>query len=103
MTQPSKDKVYMSNLCQEITLPTKPLQHIDDENGEIALCILSAINVGTIKDLDDLEELCELAVRALEEIIDYPRYHIKAAEISTKARRPIRYWIYWFSTLSCKK
>jgi len=84
-----KDTVYMSNLCQEITLPTKPLQHIDDPEGEIALCILSAINVGTIKGLDDLEELCELAVRALEEIIDYQRYPIKAAEISTKARRSL--------------
>ena len=84
-----KDKVYMSNLCQEITLPTKPLNHIDDEEGEIALCILSAINVGIIKDLDDLEELCELAVRALEEIIDYQNYPIKAAEVSTKARRSL--------------
>ena len=84
-----KDKVYMSNLCQEITLPTKPLNHIDDEQGEIALCILSAINVGLIKELDDLEEICELAVRALEEIIDYQRYPIKAAEISTKARRSL--------------
>ena len=84
-----KDTVYMSNLCQEITLPTKPLQHIDDENGEIALCILSAINVGIIKELDDLEELCDLAVRALEEIIDYQRYPILAAEKSTKARRSL--------------
>ena len=84
-----KDTVYMSNLCQEITLPTKPLQHIDDENGEIALCILSAINVGLIKQFDDLEELCDLAVRALEEIIDYQRYPIQAAEISTKARRSL--------------
>jgi ribonucleoside-diphosphate reductase alpha chain len=84
-----KDTVYMSNLCQEITLPTKPLNHIDDPEGEIALCILSAINVGTIKSLDDLEELCELAVRALEEIIDYQNYPIKAAEISTKARRSL--------------
>ena len=84
-----KDKVYMSNLCQEITLPTKPLTHIDDPEGEIALCILSAINVGVIKDLQDLEELCELAVRALEEIIDYQNYPIKAAEISTKARRSL--------------
>src|SRR5210317_1371990 len=84
-----KDAVYMSNLCQEITLPTKPLEHIDDEQGEIALCILSAINVGVIKSLDDLEELCDLAVRALEEIIDYQRYPIKAAEISTKARRSL--------------
>ena len=84
-----KDTVYMSNLCQEITLPTKPLEHIDDKEGEIALCILSAINVGVIKELDDLEELCELAVRALEEIIDYQRYPIQAAEISTKARRSL--------------
>ena len=84
-----KDTVYMSNLCQEITLPTKPLQHIDDPDGEIALCILSAINVGVIKDLADLEELCDLAVRALEEIIDYQRYPIVAAEKSTKARRSL--------------
>ena len=84
-----KDTVYMSNLCQEITLPTKPLQHIDDEEGEIALCILSAINVGLIRELDDLEDLCDLAVRALEEIIDYQRYPIKAAELSTKARRSL--------------
>ena len=84
-----KDPVYMSNLCQEITLPTKPLQHIDDDNGEIALCILSAINVGVIKSLDDLEDLCDLAVRALEEIIDYQKYPIVAAEKSTKARRSL--------------
>jgi ribonucleoside-diphosphate reductase alpha chain len=84
-----KDTVYMSNLCQEITLPTKPLNHIDDEEGEIALCILSAINVGLLKSLDDLEELCDLAVRALEEIIDYQKYPIKAAEKSTKARRSL--------------
>ena len=79
----------MSNLCQEITLPTKPLQHIDDDKGEIALCILSAINVGVIKELDDLEELCDLAVRALDEIIDYQKYPVNAAEISTKARRSL--------------
>ena len=84
-----KDTVYMSNLCQEITLPTKPLQHIDDPEGEIALCILSAINVGTLKTLDDLEELCDLAVRALEEIIDFQKYPILAAEKSTKARRSL--------------
>ena len=84
-----KDTVYMSNLCQEITLPTKPLQHIDDPEGEIALCILSAINVGTLKDLDDMDELCDLAVRGLDEIIDYQKYPVKAAEISTKARRSL--------------
>ena len=84
-----KDTVYMSNLCQEITLPTKPINHIDDENGEIALCILSAINVGLINKVEDLEPLCDLAVRALDEIIDYQGYPVKAAEISTKARRSL--------------
>jgi ribonucleoside-diphosphate reductase alpha chain len=83
-----KDKVYMSNLCQEITLPTDPLEHIDGD-GEIALCILSAINVGKLKNLDELEELCDLAVRGLEELIDYQNYPIKAAELSTKNRRSL--------------
>ena len=81
--------VYMSNLCQEITLPTKPLNHIDDEDGEIALCILSAINVGKIRQLGDLEELCNLSVRALDELIDFQGYPIKAAEKATKARRSL--------------
>ena len=83
-----KDRIYMSNLCQEITLPTDPIQHIDGK-GEIALCILSAINVGTINEKDELEELCELAVRGLDEIIDHQKYPVIAAELSTKARRSL--------------
>jgi ribonucleoside-diphosphate reductase alpha chain len=83
------DKVWMSNLCQEITLPTDPIQHIDDVAGEIALCILSAINVGKIRELEDLEELCDLAVRSLEELIDYQEYPVNAAELATKARRSL--------------
>ncbi len=83
-----KDKVNMSNLCQEITLPTDPLEHIDGE-GEIALCILSAINVGKVKSDEELEELCDLSVRGLEELIDYQKYPVKAAEIATKARRSL--------------
>ena len=84
-----KDKVEMSNLCQEITLPTTPLQHIDDPNGEIALCILSAINVGTLRNLDQLEELCDLAVRGLDALIDFQGYPVKAAEIGTRNRRSL--------------
>ena len=83
-----KDKVSMSNLCQEITLPTDPLQHIDGQ-GEIALCILSAINVGKVKSDNELEELCDLSVRGLEELIDYQKYPILAAELATKARRSL--------------
>jgi len=84
-----KDKVNMSNLCQEITLPTDPLQHIDDEAGEIALCILSAINVGKVKSDEELEDLCDLSVRGLEELIDYQEYPVRAAERATKARRSL--------------
>ena len=82
------DKVNMSNLCQEITLPTDPIQHIDGE-GEIALCILSAINVGKVKSDEELEELCDLSVRGLEELIDYQKYPVVAAEVATKARRSL--------------
>ena len=83
-----KDKVNMSNLCQEITLPTDPIQHIDG-HGEIALCILSAVNVGKLKNLDELDELCELAVRGLDALIDYQQYPVKAAEQSTLNRRSL--------------
>ena len=83
-----QDTITMSNLCQEITLPTKPISGLDG-SGEIALCIISAINVGTLRNLDDFENLCDLAVRALEEIIDYQGYPVAAAERSTKARRSL--------------
>ena len=83
-------KINMSNLCQEITLPTTPLNTFDDTNGEIALCILSAINVGQLtSDFKELPELCDLAVRSLDEVIDYQKYPIKAAKISTKNRRSL--------------
>ena len=84
-----KVPVRMSNLCQEITLPTDPLNHIDDEGAEISLCILSAVNVGKIRKLTDLEDLCDIAVRALDELIDYQGYPVKAAERATKSRRSL--------------
>ncbi len=84
-----KIPVRMSNLCQEITLPTAPLSHIDDNRGEIALCILSAINVGKVRVLAELENLCDLSVRSLDELIDYQSYPVAAAEQSTKARRSL--------------
>jgi len=96
-----KDKIEMSNLCQEITLPTYPIQHIDDHLGEIALCILSAVNVGKIRNDAELEELCDLAVRGLEELIDYQQYPVKAAEMATKARRSLGVGFHRSCTLSC--
>ena len=79
----------MSNLCQEITLPTYPINHIDDKFGEIALCILSAVNVGKVRSDEELEDLCDLSVRSLDELIDYQDYPVEAAEIATKARRSL--------------
>jgi ribonucleoside-diphosphate reductase alpha chain len=85
-----KDQITMSNLCQEITEPTTPIQHIDDDNyAEIATCILSAVNVGKVKSDEELEELCDLSVRVLDEIIDYQHYPVKAAENFTKRRRSL--------------
>jgi len=83
-----KDRVWMSNLCQEITLPTDPIEHIDGE-GEIALCILSAINLGKMTSKDMMEEYCDLAVRGLEELIDHQNYPVEAAKKSTLARRSL--------------
>ena len=81
--------IRMSNLCTEITLPTKPLEHIFDEKGEISLCTLSAVNMGKIKKPSDFEKPCTLLVHALNALLDYQNYPILAAEISTKNRRPL--------------
>ena len=87
--EPSVAPIKQSNLCLEIALPTKPLQSFDDPNGEIALCTLSAFNLGIIKSLDELEELAELAVRALDNLLSYQDYPIIAAQQSSLARRTL--------------
>ncbi|PID65403.1 MAG: ribonucleoside-diphosphate reductase subunit alpha [Gammaproteobacteria bacterium] len=86
---PSVAPVRQSNLCLEIALPTKPLDDINDEQGEIALCTLSALNLGAIKNLQELEPLADLVVRALDALLDYQDYPIKAAEKATRNRRTL--------------
>ncbi|MBO2649776.1 class 1a ribonucleoside-diphosphate reductase subunit alpha [Shewanella algae] len=81
--------VRQSNLCLEIALPTKPLNNIDDPNGEIALCTLSALNLGAINDLGELEGLADLAVRALDNLLDYQDYPIPAAKTASMNRRTL--------------
>ncbi len=96
-----KAPIRMSNLCAEISLPTKPLADINDPDGEISLCTLAAINWGKIRDPKDFEKPCTLAVRALDELLDYQDYPVKAAEISTMNRRPLGIGIinlaYWLA------
>ena len=93
--------IKQSNLCCEINLPTKPLKHVFDEEGEISLCTLSAINWGLIKKPEDFERPCTLAVRALDALLDYQEYPVPAAEKSTKNRRPLGVGIinfaYWLA------
>ena len=93
--------IKQSNLCCEIDLPTKPLTNIDDPEGEISLCTLSAVNWGAIKSLEQMEKVCDLAVRALDELLDYQEYPIEAAKVSTMNRRPLGIGIinfaYWMA------
>lgn len=93
--------IRQSNLCSEIDLPTKPLNDINDPNGEISLCTLSAINWGEIRDPSDFERPCTLVVRALDELLDYQDYPVLAAKNSTMARRPLGVGIinfaYWLA------
>lgn len=97
----NKALIKMSNLCQEITLPTTPLKDINDENGEISLCTLAAINWGKIRKPSDFEKPCTLAVRALDALLDYQSYPVRAAEVGTRNRRPLGVGIinfaYWLA------
>ena len=86
---PKVAPVRQSNLCLEIALPTKPLQEVNDENGEIALCTLAAFNLGTLNSLDDLEELSELIVRALDSLLSYQDYPVPAAKKASLRRRTL--------------
>jgi ribonucleoside-diphosphate reductase alpha chain len=81
--------IRQSNLCCEIDLPTKPLNSANDDEGEISLCTLSAINWGLINEPKDFEKYCNLAVRSLDALLDYQAYPVKAAEVSTRNRRPL--------------
>ncbi|MCM0147248.1 ribonucleoside-diphosphate reductase subunit alpha [Photobacterium galatheae] len=86
---PAVAPIRQSNLCLEIALPTKPLNNVEDENGEIALCTLSAFNLGAIENLDELEGLADLTVRALDALLDYQDYPLPAARRSTMNRRTL--------------
>ena len=86
---PKVAPIRQSNLCMEIALPTKPLDNINDEEGEIALCTLSAVNLGMINDVSDIEEPAELIVRALDALLDYQDYPVAAAKNASMRRRTL--------------
>jgi len=98
---PEVAPIRQSNLCAEIDLPTKPLTDLNDPDGEISLCTLSAINWGNVKTPQDFEKACTLAVRGLDALLSYQGYPILAAQLSTEKRRPIGVGIinfaYWLA------
>lgn len=98
---PELAPIRQSNLCAEIDLPTTPLTHLNDPDGEISLCTLSAINWGNIKVVEDFESVCTLAVRGLDALLNYQDYPVLAAKNSTKKRRPLGVGIinfaYWLA------
>ena len=85
----TKAPIRQSNLCLEIALPTKPLNSVDDPEGEIALCTLSAFNLGALESLDELDKLADLVVRALDSLLDYQDYPVEAARHSSVGRRTL--------------
>jgi ribonucleoside-diphosphate reductase alpha chain len=93
--------IKQSNLCCEIDLPTKPLSDVNDPEGEISLCTLSAVNWGVVKDTTEMQKICNLAVRGLDELLDYQEYPVIAAQLSTMNRRPLGVGIinfaYWLA------
>ena len=99
--KPDVAPIRQSNLCCEINLPTKPLNDLNDPEGEISLCTLSAINWGNIKTPADFERVCALAVRGLDALLDYQKYPVLAAQLSTEKRRPLGIGIinfaYWLA------
>ncbi len=99
--KPDRAPIKMSNLCCEIDLPTVPLNDVNDEDGRIALCTLSAINWGNVKSPHDFEKMCRLAVRGLDALLSYQQYPVKAAELATQEFRPLGIGIinfaYWLA------
>ncbi|MBT3939695.1 MAG: ribonucleoside-diphosphate reductase subunit alpha, partial [Pelagibacterales bacterium] len=86
---PSQAPIKQSNLCMEITLPTKPLYSVQDKEGEVALCTLSAVNLGALESLDELEDITDIIVRSLDSLLDYQDYPLKSAEIASNNRRTL--------------
>ena len=95
--------VKMSNLCCEIDLPTVPLNDVNDELGRIALCTLSAVNWGNVKEPKDFEKACTLAVRGLDALLSYQNYPVRAAELATEEFRPLCVGIINFAYFLAKR
>lgn len=79
--------VRQSNLCLEIAIPTAPLSEEDPLEGEIGLCTLMAIVLDNA-DPSEFGELSRIAVRALDNLLDYQNYPVQSA-LKAKQRRSL--------------
>jgi ribonucleoside-diphosphate reductase alpha chain len=83
------DPIYQSNLCQEILLPTKPFQRIEDEKGRIALCTLGSVNWGAFKNPQDMRKACRVLVRSLSNLLSYQDFLSIQSKLANEDFEPL--------------
>jgi ribonucleoside-diphosphate reductase alpha chain len=100
------DPIYQSNLCQEILLPTKPFQRIEDPEGRIALCTLGSINWGAFSKPQDMRKACRVLVRSLSNLLNYQDFLSIQSKLANEDFEPLGVGItnlaYWHAKRSYK-
>jgi ribonucleoside-diphosphate reductase alpha chain len=100
------DPIYQSNLCQEILLPTRPFQRIEDPEGRIALCTLGSINWGAFRNPQDMRKACRVLVRSLSNLLNYQDFLSIQSKLANTDFEPLGVGItnlaYWHAKRSFK-
>ena len=100
------DPIYQSNLCQEILLPTKPFQRIEDPEGRIALCTLGSINWGAFRNPQEMRKACRVLVRSLSNLLQYQDFLSIQSKLANDDFEPLGVGItnlaYWHARKSFK-
>lgn len=98
--------IYQSNLCQEILLPTKAFQRIEDPEGRIALCTLGSINWGAFRHPEDMKRACRVLVRSLGNLLEYQDFLSIQSKLSNDELMPLGIGItnlaYWHAKRNMK-
>ena len=100
------DPIYQSNLCQEILLPTRPFQRIEDDAGRIALCTLGSINWGAFRNPQDMRKACRVLVRSLSNLLSYQDFLSVQSKLANTDFEPLGVGItnlaYWHARRNYK-
>ena len=100
------DPIYQSNLCQEILLPTRPFQRIEDPEGRIALCTLGSINWGAFTNPQQMRKCCRVLVRSLSNLLNYQDFLSIQSKLANTDFEPLGVGItnlaYWHAKRNLK-